>query len=257
VWLRILSAVLPFASVLPVRFRRVHAGQQSGKARVAVQRHKLRRDLKPDEARNVGGFQFRLPGGGGDTLSADGCLLSRRVPAGGTWNDSQAQEYGGCLPAYRESLAGTRVSLTITFTDEQGVAGQVTGSAIAPAPVSSAVLAFSTFELSLQTHRDGSRWYEATVELTETSGRSAALLKELAFRLPNGDGAILGEVCLQGSSGRVTAGGTWKLSQVHPGCLPTWRDSVGTQVTLTVRFTDEHGVAGQVTGTVTAPPPGD
>jgi hypothetical protein len=77
---------------------------------------------------------FVEPGRDTEIFRADGCLFgdSRRVPAGGTWKQSQAYYY--CLPAYDESIVGSTVVLTVAFTDENGVGGRVTGSATALPP---------------------------------------------------------------------------------------------------------------------------
>jgi hypothetical protein len=119
------------------------------------------------------------------------------------------------------------------------------------------VLEISTFELSLQAAKDGSRWYMPRIVLTEKSGTSAAQLQELVFGSSNGDRDILGGSCLAGNLGRVPAAGTWNEHQAYYACFPAYPESIaGTRVTLTVTFTDEERVEGHVAGSAIAPPPG-
>ena len=118
-----------------------------------------------------------------------------------------------------------------------------------------AVLEISTFEIQFDhTSRDAYYMYLPKVVLTETSGRSAALLNQISFFLPNGHGYDITSInsfyCLREGSRTVAAGAAWDTKLVIPWCLPldSQIDLSGSTVRLTVSFADENGVPGEVTG---------
>lgn len=98
--------------------------------------------------------------------------------------------------------------------------------------------------------------YLPQVTLTERSGRTPAILDQLEFRMPNGERNLIGRGCMDEESQKVAASGTWDMTKLYYYCqdLDTAFDVSGLPITLTVTYSDQYGISGQLTSTVPAGP---
>jgi hypothetical protein len=129
----------------------------------------------------------------------------------------------------------------------------------APAPVPSAAsLVVSSFKLTFGEVFERSYWYRPAMTLTETSGKSAAMLRSISFSFGNGGSVVVandaapGKGCfLTDESKVVRAGASWDLASVYWYCLDidSPADLSGGQISVTVSFTDEDGHVGIAKGT--------
>jgi hypothetical protein len=128
----------------------------------------------------------------------------------------------------------------------------VASPAAPPAAPPIAELEIITFEMKYLRFELGYYVYVPEIVLTEKSGRSSARLNEVALRMPNGDTNFLGGPC--STELRVPAAGTWKLTNLVFWCrdVDSADDISGSTVTVSVNFTDDHGVTGHVTSTAIA-----
>jgi hypothetical protein len=124
-----------------------------------------------------------------------------------------------------------------------------------------AALAVTSFDVTLGEYSSGTYFYNPSMVLAETSGKSAATIQSISFSILNGDTFSLandspsGQGCfLTSQSKMVPSGQTWNLNSVYAYCLDidSRQDITGVPVTVTVSFMDEDGRLGAVTGTATA-----
>ena len=130
----------------------------------------------------------------------------------------------------------------------------------APGEMAAATLAISSFDVTFAEFFGGTYWYRPAMVLTETSGKSAATLQSVSFRIPDGtridilNNAPAGQGCFLTSLSKVVPrGSSWDLSSVYWYCLDidSRSDLSDRQIAVDVTFTDEDGHAGAVSGTAT------
>jgi hypothetical protein len=120
------------------------------------------------------------------------------------------------------------------------------------AAVPAAVVEITTFRMTYWAFDMGVYAYLPEVTLTEKTGTSFARVHGLNFRMPDGLQYIIGDDCMLTEESRtVPAAGTWNMNSVYRYCrdLDSAGDISGLPVTLTVTYSDEHGVRGQLTST--------
>ena len=132
-------------------------------------------------------------------------------------------------------------------------------SGVAPvAGTPAAALAISAFEVQFSGIYRGVYTYAPKITLTEKSGTSAATVTRILLFLPNGDTDVIdGAGCgARDKTWTVPSGGTWNEDSVAYYCLDIGSsiDLAGSQVGLMVTFSDERGVAGQVSGSAAVGP---
>lgn len=113
-----------------------------------------------------------------------------------------------------------------------------------------ATLAVSSYEVRLSEASHGLFWYRPHLVLNETSGKSAATLLEVKFKMPNGyTNSLSGPGCFLGR-GVVPPGGSWDLGTAYPYCLDldSGSEISGLEVQVTIVYTDDEGGLGTVTG---------
>jgi hypothetical protein len=147
-------------------------------------------------------------------------------------------------------VALTSITATVSFTNGVGQAGTVAGTEGAPrfvADPSSAALAIQAFSV-IGRFDQRYFWYWPKLTLTETSGVSRALIKNITFQLL--DVGPVGNVPPSWEPREVPAGGSITLDTDDLGYGMPWFEISSTaeasRVSLVISFVDDAGRGGSV-----------
>ncbi len=200
---------------------------------------------------NIERLEFRE--GGPDVPASEDVLSSihyhrqpQRLPPGTTVELSPA----GSVLDFTSDVELSAVTVTVTFSDVNGRSHTV--SAVAQAPSvsenrSAAELAIQSFTVDGWVGSGGRHHYWPKLRLTEMSGRSHVIIRQMTFELL--DVGVDGRIPTVNDPLLVGAGGSISLSEDAYGWGP-WLEidsrAMATRVSLTVLFQDASGLGGSV-----------
>lgn len=192
----------------------------------------------------------------GAAVSAGDVRMTREMPAGGTWSfgtSSQGAEF-------RSSADARRASVTISFVDSTGLAGETTAEAdVRPFAAGSpaAVLQIAAFTVTPWEERPGLFGYWPRLTVSNTGGTDDLIISRIKFQLL-GIGAH-GNVPTVFGTWRVPAGGTLNLFHELFYGEPAFFISSTRQteeVSVTLSFVDSAGRSGDVVAVAPVTPAG-
>lgn len=200
---------------------------------------------------NVEQLVFRE--GGPDVPASEDVLSSihyhrqpQRLPPGAT----AVLSLTGSVLDFTTDVALSAVTVTVTFSDVNGRTHTVSAVAQAPAVSanrSAAELAIQSFTVDGWVGSRGRHHYWPKLRLTETTGRSHVIIRQMTFELL--DVGVDGRIPRVMDSFLVGAGGSISLSEDAHGWGP-WLEidsrAMATRVSLTVLFQDASGFGGSV-----------
>lgn len=199
---------------------------------------------------NVDRLEFRE--GGPDVPASEDVLSSihyrqrQRLPPGATAVLSPT----GSVLDFTTDVELSAVTATVTFSDVNGRTHTVSAVAQAPAVSenrSAAELAIQSFTVDGWVDSRGRHHYWPKLRLTETTGRSHVIIRQMTFELL--DVGVDGRIPTVNDSFLVGAGGSISLSEDAHGWGP-WLEidskAMATRVSLVVLFQDASGLGGLV-----------